>query len=137
MEKSALFKYRTGSVLIQLFRYTIVGGLAFAVDFSLLFLLTEFLHLYYLVSAAIAFSCGLITNYTLSIIWVFDIRSVSSKPLEFIAFAFIGIIGLILNHVFIWFFTEIVLFHYLVSKSITAVLVYFWNFTVRKVLLFT
>ena len=39
-----LFVYKTN----KLIRYTIVGGLAFIVDFGLLFLLTEYFGLYYI-----------------------------------------------------------------------------------------
>jgi len=43
--KSALFKGKTDKTLIQLFRYTFVGGLAFLVDFGMLFILTEYFNL--------------------------------------------------------------------------------------------
>jgi hypothetical protein len=37
---------------VQIVRYTFVGGLAFLVDFGVLFALTQFLGIHYLVSAA-------------------------------------------------------------------------------------
>jgi len=70
-----LFIRPTDSTLIQLFGYTFVGGMAFTVDFTLLFVLTDILSIYYLISAAIAFLLGLTTNYILSIIWVFRRQS--------------------------------------------------------------
>jgi putative flippase GtrA len=128
---------KTDSTLIQLFRYTFVGGIAFSIDFGSLFALTEFLNIYYLVSAAIAFLLGLTTNYSLSVLWVFDKRSVRSRWVEYGIFGFIGLIGLGLNELFIWFFTEDVHFHYLISKIISTVVVYFWNFFARKITLFS
>lgn len=121
---------------IQLLRYTFVGGAAFTVDFSSLYILTEFFNIHYLISAAIAFLLGLMTNYVLCIVWVFNKRIIRNKSLEFGIFTFIGIIGLGFNELFIWFFTEYVHFHYLLSKIISTVFVFMWNFFVRKFILF-
>lgn len=136
LDISKVFRDNTSNIYVQLFRYTIVGGLAFIVDFSSLFIFTEFLNIYYLISAALAFSLGLTTNYFLSISWVFDKRSLQNRYAEFFAFAGIGLVGLLLNEFFIWFFTEIALFHYLISKIISTFFVYAWNFAVRKQMLF-
>ena len=131
-----LLKNKTNNTLIQLFRYTFVGGIAFIFDFSTLYILTEYFNIHYLISAAIAFLLGLTINYFLSIMWVFQKRSLKSKYIEFIVFALIGIIGLTLNEFIIWFFTEIVNIHYLLSKLISTVFVYLWNFFIRKYFLF-
>ncbi len=131
-----LFKDKTDNQYIQLFRYTFVGGIAFIVDFGSLFAFTEYCNIYYLTSAALAFLLGLTTNYFLSIVWVFNRRAVDKKWLEFLIFAIIGIIGLGLNELIIWFFTEKLLFHYLISKIVSTILVYLWNFFVRKYILF-
>ena len=132
----SLFVSKTDNTLRQLLRYTFVGGIAFLVDFSFLFLLTEYLKIHYLVSAALAFVAGLGTNYILSVSWVFASRKVGNRLVEFAAFAAIGVIGLVFNEIFIWFFTEVVRLHYLVSKCISTVAVYLWNFFARKRMLF-
>ncbi|MDH5325890.1 MAG: GtrA family protein [Gammaproteobacteria bacterium] len=132
----AILKNKTNNTLIQLIRYTFVGGFAFTVDFGTLYVLTEFFNVYYLVSAAIAFTIGLLINYTLSVIWVFDKRAVQNKWLEFAIFAAIGMVGLALNELFMWFFTEVVGLYYMLSKMISTGFVYLWNFIVRKITLF-
>jgi len=134
--RDKLFLDKTENTLVQLFRYTFVGGFAFVVDFGTLFLLTEVFHIHYLLSAAIAFILGLITNYFLSIKWVFSIRSIENKKIEFLLFSIIGLIGLGLNELLLWIFTDLILIHYLLSKIITAIFVYLWNFIGRKYLLF-
>lgn len=131
-----LFK-KSDKTSVQLFKYFFVGGIAYSVDFSSLFILTDIVKVHYLISAAIAFTLGLITNYTLSIFWVFSKRTVADKRLEFIIFSIIGLVGLGLNEVIIWFFTETAHFHYLISKVFSTVVVFFWNFFVRKKILFS
>ena len=121
---------------VQVVRYTIVGGLAFVVDFGTLFGLTEWLSFHYLASAAIAFVLGLLVNYELSVRWVFARRTVDRKLVEFTIFAGIGVVGLALTEVLLWVFTERVGLHYLASKLLTAFFVYLWNFLVRKFILF-
>ncbi len=131
-----LLKNETNNTLIQLFRYTFVGGFAFIVDFSLLFALTELMGIHYLISAAIALTAGLIINYFLSILWVFDKRKLVNKSIEFTLFAVIGIVGLGLNELFIWVFTEFAGLYYLLSKIVSTGIVYLWNFFARKYTLF-
>jgi putative flippase GtrA len=131
-----IFKQETDQTHIQFFRYLFVGGAAFLVDFGSLFILTQFFGIYYLISAAIAFILGLAANYALSISWVFNRRTLDNRTLEFGVFAFIGIIGLGLNELFIWFFTSELGLYYLISKIISAILILFWNFFARKFTLF-
>jgi len=131
------FTAKTNSLPAQFFRYFIVGGVAFVVDFTLLFLLTEFGHLHYLLSASVAFMAGIAVNYALSVSWVFDHRSVDNRMHEFEIFAVIGILGLAFNAALMWLFTERVGFHYLGSKMVAALLIFLFNFSARKVLLFS
>ena len=131
-----LVKDQTDRTKIQLFRYIFVGGIAFAVDFISLFVLTNYLGIYYLISAAIAFILGLFLNYFLSVKWVFKRRSVENRTFEFGVFAFIGIVGLGLNEVFIWFFTQDLQIYYLISKILASIIILFWNFFARKFILF-
>jgi len=131
-----LFTGKTNQVLIQLFRYTFVGCFAFLVDFGLLFFLKEYCGLHYLLSASLSFIIGLCVNYFISIYWVFTSPENKNRKLEFFYFGLIGVVGLGLNDLFMWLFTDKVAFHYLVSKIATAVLVYLWNFFARKYLLF-
>ncbi len=131
-----LLKDPTEKTDIQLIRYIFVGGAAFIVDFVSLFILTDFFSIYYLISAAIAFILGLITNYMLSVNWVFNKRTLENRTFEFGIFALIGIVGLGLNEVFIWFFTQDIQIYYLFSKILASILILFWNFFARKFTLF-
>ena len=128
---------KTNSVKIQLFRYLWVGGFAFFVDYGCLFLFTDIFSINYLVSAAIAFTLGLIVNYLLSTIWVFHDSRLNNKMAEFAVFTSIGLVGLLLNEVVIYLFCEIIGLHYMISKLCSTAIVFFWNFFVRKIILFT
>lgn len=135
MSLSNLFVGRTNSVFIQLVRYAFVGGLAFLVDFSILYALTDCVGWHYVLSGGVAFIAGLIVNYLLSRIWVFGSSGLDNKAVEFAIFALIGVVGLALNTVFLYVFTDWIGLHYLISKIITTILVFVWNFTGRRLLM--
>lgn len=132
----ALLKKPTDNVWIQLFRYFFVGGTAFVADFGLLWALTEWSGLHYLLSAALSFTAGLTVNYALSVLWVFRDHTLRSRTAEFAAFVLIGLAGLGMNEAIIWCATGLLGLHYLASKIISTAVVFFWNFVARKYLLF-
>lgn len=113
-----------------------MGGIAFLVDFGLLYLLTEFAGLHYLISAAVSFLFGLLANYFLSRVWVFDRRTMGNATVEFAVFAVIGIVGLGLNEGIMWFVSEKIHFHDMIAKAVSAGIVLIWNFGARKFVLF-
>ena len=134
---NSFFSSKSEKTSIQLLKYGFVGGIAYVVDFGSLFFLTEVIKFHYLVSAAIAFILGLLTNYILSIFWVFSRRTLVNWRTEFVIFSIIGLVGLGLNEGIIWFFTDLIHFHYLISKIVSALVVFFWNFFARKKILFS
>ncbi len=131
-----LFAGRRDDTFGQLVRYGMVGGVALAADFGTLVALTEWAGWHYLVAAAAGFGIGLVVNYALSIRWVFARRSLDSARAEFGVFAAIGAAGLALNEAVMWGLTDGLSFHYTLSKAIAAIVVFGWNFGVRKWLLF-
>lgn len=120
----------------QFARYVLVGGLAFVIDFTVLFILTEKVGLHYLVSASIAFLVGMVTNYLLCIGWIFDYRALNNTAHELAVFFLIGIAGLLLNNSLMFLLTEFLDFHYLFSKIGAAAVIVIFNFSTRRSLLF-
>ncbi len=120
----------------EFFRYAVVGFTTTIVDFTILFSLTEFAKIYYLYSAAIAFLFGLVISYLLSVNWAFKKRSIKNVKVEFIIYCLIGVAGLALTEMGLWFFTERLHIYYMFSKVMAATIVYLWNFFMRKYVLF-
>lgn len=120
----------------EFIKYFISSGIAFVIDFFMLYILTEFGHIYYVISATLSFIAGLITVYILSTKWVFKGRKLTSRYKEFIIFSIIGVIGVIINSSGIWFATEKLRLHYLESKIAVTFIVFIWNFSARKFILF-
>lgn len=133
----AIFLMPTQNGFLQFFRYAFVGGIATAADWGILFILTEYAGIYFLISASVAFLAGLATNFALSKQLVFKASEAKVRPLmEFISYAIIGIIGLGITELLLALLTNQLSIHYMLSKIIATMIVLFWNYFVRKFILY-
>lgn len=128
---------RLPEIVVQFYRYVLIGGLAFVIDFTILQALTELADVYYLYAATVGFLVGLLVNYWLSTRWVFSYRKLSDRRAEFIIFGVIGLLGLALNNLSLYAMTEFLSIDYRISKLLTAGIVLAFNFLLRRALLFT
>lgn len=122
--------------LPELIRYVYAGGIAFVLDFLVMMVLYKVIGVYYLIATAFGLMVGLFTTYLLSIKWVFNNRAMSNRTTELSIFLLIGSIGFLIHEYVIWFSVEALLINVPVSKIIATAVVFFWNFTARKVILF-
>lgn len=126
---------KSEKLLLQIFKFIMVGGLAFVIDYLTLILCKEVFNLNVLVSAAIAFTVSVIFNYILSIRWVFDVDKSKSEKKNFIIFIVFSIIGLLLTELIMWVGTDILKVNYLLVKIIATAIVMVFNFITRKLFL--
>ena len=127
---------KTDRTAVSLIRSIPSSNISFALDFGLLVLLTEVFDLHYLLSNGIGFMAGTTLNYLLCIFWVFSRRSIKNRHLEYWLYIVFGATGVGLNELFIWIFTEKIGVYYLYSKIIAGSTVFFYNFFIRKFILF-
>lgn len=142
MDKEKIKKYLP--LLKEFIRYVIVGGVSFLVDSGVLALFREFIltggtpwELF--LCTALGFVAGLITNYILSLVFVFkkDENKSSGKSVKgFIVFTLVGIIGLGLTELGMYTGVYLLHLHYLFTKIVVAGLVLVWNYVGRKIFVF-
>lgn len=121
-------------LISQFFKFGVVGVIAFIVDYLSLYLLTEFLNVYYLISSIISFLLSIIVNYLLSIKWVFDIKKKQSFK-DVIIFTLLSAIGLLINLLVMYLSVEVFKIHYMIGKLMATFIVMIWNFVTRKMFL--
>lgn len=137
--KKILFQPTTNT-LLQLFRYSFVGGFSFLGDGIVLFLL-EKVGLHYTFAAALSFIVGLMINFLLSKALVFKNQE-SNKSMkaqyfkEFVVYGIIGIVGLVLTELIMLLLIEIFNIYFMLSKIVAAIIVLMWNFLARKFILY-
>ena len=127
-----IFIEKTDNSLLQFIRYFFVGGVAAVVNIGMLFIFTDVCHIYYLVSNIISFTLGLIINYILSKRLVFQDKILLSASKEFTIYAVIGVVGLGIDTLLVGIFTDTFNIYYILSKIISTLLVFIWNFGARK-----
>ena len=123
-------KYK--KLIKQIFKFGIVGGLAFIIDYGIFTLLTQIFNIHYLVSSIISFSVSVIFNYIMSIKWVFDVNKKQDTK-DFIVFIVLSVIGLGLNSLIMYISVDIISIHEMISKIIATFIVMIYNFITRKI----
>lgn len=132
-----IFCEPTKNGMLQFFRYAFVGLWATLADWGVLFVLTEPLRVYHLVSAVFAFVVGLAVNFLLSKKFVFSGEEKQhSSSTEFAVYAIIGIIGLGMTEFIMYVMTDKLNFYFMISKIIATGVVFVWNFAARKIVLY-
>ena len=120
----------------QIIKFGLVGVVATIIDYLLLYVLTEYFNIYYLISSIISFSVSVIFNYIASIRWVFDVdKNKNSKIKELVVFIILSVIGLGINQLFMWLLSDKLNIYYMISKLFATVVVMCWNFITRKLFL--
>lgn len=124
---------KTENLLIQIFKFVIVGGIATLIDFILLFVFKELIHLQVIVSNTLSFCISLIYNYIASVKWVFDVNRDKDPKKNFLIFLIFSIIGLAINDFIMYLLINKL--STFISKIIATAIVMVFNFITRKMFL--
>ena len=131
---------KTDDTKVQIARNAVVEGVRYATNMLILWTLTEFVlgKEYLGVSTAIASLLAGLVNYALSSLWVFHKveKKAEKNLLQFALFTAIGAIGLGINVGITTFLTRQMDVNYLISNTIAQIIVFFFNFFMRKHLVF-
>ena len=122
-------------IVKQLLKFGIVGGIAFLIDFFVLYFCTDILNIHYLISSIISFTVSVIFNYILSVKWVFNVNNDNSKKKNFIVFIVLSIIGLLINELIMYIMVDKFQIYYMLSKIVSTIVVMIFNFITRKIIL--
>lgn len=128
----------------QIVKFSLVGVLNTAIDFSLLNLLIQIFSWGLIPANTISFSLAVINSYFLNKYWTF--RNHQSAHLrQFSSFILVSLIGLGLSNLLIYYGTQFLgtydfglsfSWHYNIAKAVSAVVVLTWNFFASKFFVF-
>lgn len=119
-------------LLVQIFKFGIVGVVATLIDFIFLYLFKDCLDFPLLLSNTLSFVISVIYNYWASLTFVFDVNKEKSKRRNFIIFVICSFIGLLLNDLMVYVITDKLGVYYMISKVIATLFVMVFNFITRK-----
>lgn len=115
-------------------KYAVVGVTSMVIDLSILYVLTDFAHVHYLMSATISFVIAALYNYNLNRRWTF--HSSGSKTKQLPVFFIIAGIGLLLNNNILFVGVAKFGLWYIYAKILAIGIVTSWNFFGNKHLTF-
>ncbi len=116
----------------QFGKFAAVGITSLAVDYILLLVLVELLHVDFLIATSASFLASVVVNYFLSMRYVFSRRDDLSRKREFTIFAVLSAVGLGLNDLFMFVGVAVLSIGYQVMKLISTFMVTWYNFFSRR-----
>lgn len=134
MNKCSFLKYQS-KLFQQIFKFGIVGGIAFIIDYGIMVISKELLGFSILLSAGLGFTISVIFNYIASVKWVFNVNKDKNEKKNFILFMIFSVIGLILTELIMFVGTNIINISYLIVKIAATAIVMVFNFITRKLFL--
>lgn len=121
---------------MKIVKYFFVGGTAAVVDVGLFFIFAKFLAYNYLFVGFFTFIIATFVNYYLSIRFVFESGKKYKKEKEIILVYIVSASSLALNLFLLYIFHEQFNIDVGISKIIVTGLLFFYNYSVRKLFIF-
>ena len=115
----------------RVFKFCTVGASGVAVNEGLLWLLTERIGLFYMISALLSVESAILSNFTWNELWTFrDLgrRGVMNVFKRMLRFNAVKLIGSAVNLAILFPLTEFLGLYYLVSNFIAIVVATIWNY---------
>ena len=126
---------KTEDLLIQIFKFVIVGFTSTFIDFLFLYIFREFCKFSVLISNTLSFCISVVYNYIASVKWVYHVNKEKDKKRQFVTFVIFSAIGLLLNNLIMLLCTDFLNIYYMLSKAIATAIVMVFNFITRKLFL--
>ncbi|MES3031011.1 MAG: GtrA family protein [Patescibacteria group bacterium] len=122
--------------LARIIRYLIAGGTSTFTDLALLYIFTEFFHIWYLTSAILAFILAFFVSFFLQKYWTFQDASNDGVHGQMALYLFIALCNLGLNTFLMYLLVHFLGFHYMVAQFVVAGLIAIMSFFIYKKFVF-
>ena len=118
----------------SLFRFYVVGGSTTLLQLVLLFLLTDMLGIWYLLSAVIALLLSFMGNFYFNRVWTFSsgVRGKKGVTLQWCRFLVTGTTAMVLQVAVLYALSEFIMLWYMLSAAIAVVLVSLLNYLMNR-----
>ena len=119
-------------LMIQIFKFIVVGGIATVIDWIIYFVLYHFIKIELIIANIISFAVSVVYNYWASCKYVFKVNKEKSRARQFVEFIVFAVIGLLINEVIIWGLHNELEWNAMLVKIIATAIVMVFNFVTRK-----
>lgn len=125
------------NTLLQFMRFVTAGSIGFLVIVGTTYVLTEYVHLWYLLAYIIATPTGWASIFLVNSLFTFAGHTKNRYGTKFISFIGIYLVAFGINTLLVYALTSLVGFHYLFSIAVATVVTTSINFYVSKKYIFT
>jgi len=135
-------KITKNPIVRQFVSYFFVGGVAAMVEWVLFTLFANVLNIHYIFATCLAFIFSTSANWILGRLWAFrDNKSYENKRVKEIFLVFtVSTVGLLFNMGLMFLFVTVLGLDSAVLKTVSKIaatgIVFFWNFLVRRYLIY-
>lgn len=112
----------------QFIKFSIIGTVGTTIHLAILYSLTEFAGVYYIISAIVAFLIALTNNFLMNKFWTFRETSKGKHIKRYITFIIVATIAFLVNIAILYTATEFLNIHYLLSQIIAIAASLWINF---------
>jgi putative flippase GtrA len=120
---------------IQFYKFIVVGVVATLVNYSIFYILLEFLKINYLISSAFGFLFGMVIGYFLNRKWTFQIE-IKTTNAEIIKYFLVYTFSLILSLIFLKITVDAFKINAKIANFFALILTTFTNFIGIKITVF-
>jgi len=126
-----------GNKVTGFVKYSVVGGIAFLIDFSVFYMAVTFVEIGYFVSGIYGFVVGVFVNFILARKYVFYDCSKVKETVEFFGVYFISGVGLFIHQLTIYMLVEFAGSDVYIAKILASIIVLLWNYSIRRKYLYS
>ena len=119
----------------KIIKFGLVGASGIVVNTAILYCLTDYLGIYYMISSLFAIEAAIITNFILNDTWTFEGAKNShmgKRWKRFISFEVVSICGVVINMAVLFILTEFAGIYYLISNIAGIFIAFIWNFFINR-----
>ena len=120
----------------KMVRYFFVAVAATLTDIAILWAMTDFMAVNYLVAATVGYLVGTYVNYLLGVMFVFESESKHSKRMEIIFVYAVTLTSAGINVLILWYLCDKHEMHLAIAKFVSLGICFFYNFSMRHMFIF-
>ena len=117
----------------QFIKFALVGVVNTLINLVVLYVLTEFFGVYYIISAIFAFIVAVTNSFVMNKCWTFNEKINHKTKTRYVKFFIVSLIALLVNLVLLYSFTELWKIHYMLSQIIAVFFSLWVNFIGNKI----
>lgn len=118
-------------------KYLVSGGTAAALNLLLLYFFTDMLGVWYVISAALAFSLAFVVSFICQKFWTFEDHSTEAVHGQAAGYLLVALINLCINTFLIYCLVEFFSINYLIAQIIAGVAIACESFFVYRKFIFS